>query len=70
MTQYYQDLLKQALSHPNYTAAQLRALIEESEFYFRILKVKLDSPDPAAREEARRELHQLRTLLEQSAPRP
>lgn len=61
---YYFESLKKSLSTPNLTDEQLKTLMEETEFFFKVLKVKLESKDPELHDQAAQELRQLRTFLE------
>jgi hypothetical protein len=65
MSQYYFETLKKALSEPNFTKEGLQAIIDESHFFFGVLRVKVESKDAALREQAVRELGELKSLLEE-----
>lgn len=67
MSFHYLRLLQQSLSNPNETKEGLTSLAGDSQFYFQILRVKLQSADPALREEAVREIKELKSLLERYA---
>ena len=61
---YYFESLKKSLEVPNLTDEQLKTLMEETEFFFKVLKVKLESQDKELHAQAARELSQLRAFLE------
>jgi len=65
MSQYYFETLKKALSEPNLTQEGLQAIIDESHFFFGVLRVKVESKDAALREQAVLELGELKSLLEE-----
>ncbi len=64
MSQYYFETLKRALDDPKITREKLSEIIRESEFFFGVLKVKVESTDPQLSHEAAREIAELKTLLQ------
>ena len=63
MSQYYLDTLKKSLADPTITGEGLQQIVQESQFFFDILRVKLESKDPELQKQAVQEILELKSLL-------
>lgn len=64
MSLYYIESLKKALTDPKITKEALADVIDEAQFFFGVLRVKIESKDPAMREQAINDLATLKNFLE------
>jgi hypothetical protein len=64
---YYYETLKRALTDPNLTPETLKELVDGADFFFQVLRVKLESEDPILKKEAAQELTEFRKLLEKAS---
>ena len=63
MSTYYLQTFKKALENPDITAEHVLTMMENTDFFLKVLRVKLESRDPELLKQAMDELKEFRTLL-------
>ena len=67
MNLYYFDTLKKALEDPNLDADGLRKLVDDTQFFLGVQKIKFETQDPEMQKQAGEEIRELRQILEEKA---
>lgn len=61
---YYFDSLKQSLEAEEQTPESILSLIQNTDFFFKVLKVKFESEDPEMMKQGAEEIKEMLALLE------
>lgn len=64
MSSYYLQTFKKALENLEVTEEHVLSMIENTDFFLKVLRVKFESKDPELKSQALEELKEFRTLLE------
>lgn len=64
MGNYYLDTFKKALEKTEVTEEHVIAMMGNTDFFLKVLRVKFESKDPEMQKQAIQELHDFRKLLE------
>ncbi len=64
MSNHYLQTFKKALENPEVTEEQVLSMMENTDFFLKIMRVKFESKDPELQKQAIEELKEFRILLE------
>lgn len=65
MSNHYFTTFKQSLNNPEVTPESLKTMLDNTDFFFKVLRVKIESGDLDLQKQAFEEIKEFRTLLEE-----
>ncbi|MGB7978569.1 MAG: hypothetical protein WCF19_05360 [Chlamydiales bacterium] len=67
MNHHYLKTLEAGLQNPEVTREGIKAMLENMDFFLKVLRVKIESKDPEMQKQAMEELREFQTLLQQQS---
>lgn len=67
MSSHFFNTFKLALENPSMTEEKAKTMLDSTDFFFKVLRVKFESKDPEMQKQAMEEIKEFRTLLEAQA---
>lgn len=64
MSSHFFKSFKQSLENPVLTEESAKAMLDSTDFFFKVLRVKFESKDPEMQKQAIEEIKEFRQLLE------